>query len=263
MDQNSPSSQHVPALTVADFGAIPKGKGYGLVPTFPFRLADVKPGPKALYASLCSNASPQGIVWRSLTKLATEFGTSKRQVQRWVNDLEQAGLIARLGWEGKAIRFLVIRDEAGRQWAKQEFVRNAVQRRTVAIRHARAGIAARWPSTKTPMSQEPDMHVTASATSMSPKHNLPNKTYLTGKNARQGETSADAGAARKGLWGLKRLDRSERMEEVQSAINALADRIGWEAMGEMTSDAIAADLLALLDIRLTPSEVSAFLGSAS
>ncbi len=247
---------------MADFGAIPKGKGYGLVPTFPFRLTDVKPGPKALYASLCSNANPKGIVWRSLTKLASEFGASKRQIQRWVNELEQAGLIARMGWEGKSIRFLVVRDEAGCQWARREFVKNAVERRTVAVRHARAGIEARWRSTETSMSPEPDMSVIASTTSMSPKHNLPNKTNLTEKMARQVETRAGTGASRKQLWGLERLDHCKRAEEVQCAINALADRIGWEAMGEMKPEAIAAGLLDLLGVRLTPAEVSTFLGPA-
>jgi len=244
---------------MADFGTIPKGKGFGLVPTFPFRLPDVKPGPKALYASLCSNASPKGIVWRSLAKLAEEFKTSKRQVQRWVNDLELAGLLVRMGWEGKSIRFLVIRDQRGQQWAKEQFVKNALERRAAAIPHAKAGSEARWPKAATPVSSEPDMGVSDNATPMSPKHNLPNKTILTGKKACQEGAGGTSGASRGQAWGMKRLERSKRAEDVQNAINALADRLGWDVMCAMTPEAIAADLLRLMDVRLTPAEVCTFL----
>lgn len=244
---------------MADFGTIPKGTGFGLVPTFPFRLPDVKSGPKALYASLCSNASPKGIVWRSLAKLAQEFKASKRQLQRWVNDLEQAGLLVRVGWEGKSIRFLVIRDQAGQQWAKAQFVKNALDRRAVAVPHARAGHQARWPKPATSVSLEPDVDVVKGATPMSPKHNLPNNTILTGKGARQEEAGGPSGASRGQVWGLKRLGQSKRAEEVQNAINALADSLGWEVMCVMPPEAIAADLFRTLDVKLTPAEVRAFL----
>ena len=244
---------------MADFGSIPKGKGFGLVPTFPFRLTDVKSGPKALYASLCSNASPKGIVWRSLAKLAEEFNASKRQLQRWVNELEQAGLLVRIGWEGKSIRFLVVRDQAGQQWAKAQFVKNALDRRAIAIPHARAGHQARWPKATTTVSLEPDTGVGKAATSMSPKHNLPNNTILTGKGARQEEVGGPSGASRGQVWGLKRLEQSKRAEEVQNAINALADRLGWDVLCAMTPEAIAGDLLRLLEVRLTPAEARAFL----
>lgn len=244
---------------MADFGTIPKGKGFGLVPTFPFRLPDVKPAPKALYGSLCSNASPKGIVWRSLAKLAQEFEASKRQVQRWVNDLEQAGLLVRMGWKGNSIVFLVIRDETGRQWAKAQFVKNALERRAIAIPHAKAGNVARWPKSATSVSSEPDTDVRVGATPMSPKHNLPNKTTLTGEKARQEGAGGPSGASRDRVWGMKRLDQSQRGEDVQNAINALGARLGWDVLFMMTPDAIAADLLRLTGVRLTPAEVRAFL----
>ena len=73
---------------MSDFGKIPKGLGFGMMPKFALRLPNVRPGPKALYACLCTNATPDGLLWRSLTMLGKEFGMSTRQIQRWVNDLE-------------------------------------------------------------------------------------------------------------------------------------------------------------------------------
>jgi len=61
------------------------------------------------------------------------------------------------------------------------------------------------------------------------------------------------------VWGLKRLEQSKRAEEVQHAINALADRLGWDVMCAMTPEAIAGDLLRMFDVRLNSAEVRAFL----
>ena len=150
---------------MADFGKIPKGERFGLIPAFVSRLRDLKPGPKALYASLCTNASAEGRLWRSLDRLAEEFGVSRRQIQRWLNELEAAGLLVRFTVPRKS--FLVIRDPAGREWAKRTNLASVIGRRMVFAKPGRAGAVARW-SGGTSASKQNDKGVAHSATPMSP-----------------------------------------------------------------------------------------------
>lgn len=240
---------------MTDFGKIPKGTGYGMVPKFVFRLADVLPGPKALFASLCSNASPDGLLWRSLTKLGKEFSVSTRQIQRWVNALERAGLIVRMGWKGTSNRFLVIRDEKGIPWAKREAAKNIVARRVT--KHSRTQVATEpcSPPTATPMSPDVDMDVTLDATPMSYKHNLTNENKRTDQIARQGESRAGGASSHSKTWGLKRLNQGQRAEEVQTALNA----IGWDTLDAMSTEQIITVLEHSYGLRLTAAEVRVFL----
>ena len=100
-----------------DFGRLPDGQRFGLVPAWVLKLPDVPPGPKALYASLCTNADEHGRLWRSLARVAAEFNVTKRQLRRWVSDLAAAGLIVR-NWGGIPPNYLVARDPEGRAWAR-------------------------------------------------------------------------------------------------------------------------------------------------
>jgi hypothetical protein len=79
----SPSSD----FGALDFGALPEGQRFGLVPAWALALSGLKPGPKALYASFCANADAHGHLWRGVTRVAGEFAVSRRQVERWLNDL--------------------------------------------------------------------------------------------------------------------------------------------------------------------------------
>ncbi|MEQ9446751.1 MAG: helix-turn-helix domain-containing protein [Rhodospirillaceae bacterium] len=240
---------------MSDFGRIPKGEGFGMVPKFALRLPNVRPGPKALYACLCTNATPDGLLWRSLTMLGKEFGVSTRQIQRWVNDLESAGLLIRMGWKGKTNRFLVIRNENGMPWAQREAVKNIVTRR---VRRANQTEVS---STKitTPTSPSDDTPVIQNMTPMSDKHNLKNENELTDKIARQRETEAGSCAPNRGMWGLKQLNQGQRAEDFQNALNTMGNSMGWDALAETSPERIAAELSRLHGIRLTPSEVRAFL----
>ncbi len=221
---------------MADFGKIPKGERFGLIPAFVSRLRDLKPGPKALYASLCTNASAEGRLWRSLDRLAEEFGVSRRQIQRWLNELEAAGLLVRFTVPRKS--FLVIRDPAGREWAKRTNLASVIGRRMVFAKPGRAGAVARW-SGGTSASKQNDKGVAHSATPMSPKHDLPNKTNSTKEGARQ-EGARDAGRAPNAhTRGLRRLNTNSHGPAVQEALNRLADAIGWDSVGMLDPREIA------------------------
>ncbi len=244
---------------MANFGRIPKGTGYGKVPKFIFRLPGVRPGPKALYCSLCTNASPEGILWRSLTKLGKEFGVSTRQIQRWVNHLERAGALVRMGWMGTSNRFLVIRDEKGVPWAKREAAKNIVARRVTRSSRTRTAEDSCLPATTTPMSPEPDIEVVPAATPMSHKHNLTNQNKLTNPLARQGESNARAFTPNSKTWGLKHPKQEKRAEEVQSALNAMGASHGWEILAAMSTEQIATELARSHGLRLTEEEKRLFL----
>lgn len=240
---------------MSDFGRIPKGTGFGLVPKFALLLPNVRPGPKALYACLCTNATPDGLLWRSLTMLGKEFGVSTRQIQRWVNDLESAGLLVRMGWKGKTNRFLVIRDENGIPWAQREAVKNIVTRR---VRRAnQTEVNSTTDTTSTSPSE--DMRVAQNTTPMSHKHNLKNENNLTDKIARQRETEAASCTSNRGMWGLKQLNQGQRAEEIQNALNAMGNSMGWDALANTSSEQIATDLYQIHGVRLTPTEIRAFL----
>ncbi|MEQ8508076.1 MAG: helix-turn-helix domain-containing protein [Rhodospirillaceae bacterium] len=240
---------------MSDFGKIPKGAGFGLVPKFALRHPNVRPRPKALYACLCTNATPDGLLWRSLTMLGKEFGMSTRQIQRWVNDLESAGLLVRMGWKGKINRFLVIRDENGMPWAQREAVKNIVMRR---VRRANQTQVS---STKimTPTSPSDDTHVGQNTTPTSYKHNLKNENNLTDKIARQGETEAGSRAPNRGMWGLKQLNQGQRAEDIQNALNVLGNNMGWDLLAQTSPERIADKLLQLHGLQLTDSEIESFL----
>lgn len=241
---------------MSDFGKIPKGKGYGMVPKFALRLPDVRPGPKALYASLCTNASQEGLLWRSLTKLGEEFGVSTRQVQRWVNDLESAGLLVRMGWEGKTNRFLVVRNEAGLNWAQREALKNIVTRKV-----KKSGQETLDTTTST--SPEHVTRATLTTTPTSHKHDPTKQNKPTDQFARQGETKAGSSAPNKGMWGLKGLNQGERAEDVQKALNVMGNSIGWDVLAQTSPDQIAEDLYQLHGLRLTASEIRSFLAPST
>ncbi len=122
-----------------DFGRLPDDQRFGIVPAWVLKLADVAPGPKALYASFCTNADEHGQMWRSLERVAAEFGMSKRQVRRWVRELEDAGLIV-CNWSGISTNYLIVRDPAGRAWAQSIKDEAAARRKaTCEDTHVREG----------------------------------------------------------------------------------------------------------------------------
>ena len=117
---------------MSKFGAVPEGERWGAVPAFPLKLTSLKPGPKALYAALCTNADKFGVLWRLLARLAVEFDVSRRQIQRCVNDLEAHGLLVRIGKHGRSEKFIVTSDPAGVAWAQIKGLKAVVSRRAVA-----------------------------------------------------------------------------------------------------------------------------------
>lgn len=243
---------------MADFGALPKGEGYGLVPRWVMCLPDVKQGPKALYASLCTNASPKGILWRSIDRLAAEFNVDRRQIQRWLNELEAAGLIVRFSMPRRS--FLVIRDPGGRDWARRENLKSVTQRRAVFASCGREG-ARRKKELATPASCQNDTHVVQNATSTSPKHDLTNKITLTDEAARQDGGRGTGGAPNPQPYGLKRLNPNPKSEIIQGALNRLADQIGWERVGNIDARQLAAGLAATNPGAFTETEAMAALSS--
>jgi hypothetical protein len=226
---------------MADFGAQPQ-KNYGIVPCWVMKLTDVKPGPKALYASLCTNADTQGRLWRSLDRLAIEFDVTRRQVMRWINDLEASGLLVRFTLPRKI--FLVIRDPDGRDWARKTNLVSVANRRAVFAKLGKEGANKRW-HCATPKSQSADKNVQAPATPMSPKHNLLNKPILTEEKALQERVGGANGAPKGRLHGLRRLNSSPHAEAAQEALNRLGAEIGWDAVWALqTQQRLAARLVA-------------------
>lgn len=240
---------------MSNFGKIPKGKGFGIVPKFALRRPDVRPGPKALYASLCTNASPDGLLWRSLTKLAEEFGVSIRQVQRWVNDLESAGLLVRMGWKGKTNHFLLIRDEEGVTWAQREALKNIV-RRKVKKSEQTASDSSDTATSESHLCVSDD---TKSTTSVSYKHDLTKHNNPTDQSARQRENRAGTSAQNRKTWGLKSLCQGERAEDVQIALNAMGNSVGWDVLADKSPERISEELYKIHGLRLTAAEIRSFL----
>lgn len=246
---------------MSDFGKIPKGVGFGMVPKFALRLPDVRPGPKALYASLFTNASPEGILWRSLTKLGEEFGISTRQVQRWVNDLERAGLLVRMGWEGKTNRFLVVRNEAGLNWAQRESLKNIVDRK---VRRSEQ-TASNSVDAATHMSSTHDGDDVTTTTPASHKHDPSKQNKPTNQSPRQEkiESGSGASAQNKETWGLKCLSFGERAEEIQTALNTIADSPGWDVLATMSPTRISEELENFHGLRLSTKEIRSFLAPST
>jgi len=216
---------------MGNFGEVPKGAGFGIVPKFVFRLTDLKPGPKALYASLCTNANKPGQLWRSLDRLAQEFGVTRRQIQRWLNDLEAAGLLVRFT-KPRDI-FLVIRNEAGTNWARSQNLKAVSARRLIFAKRGREGARKRWEAA-TSASPPKDTAVAAPATPMSPKHDLQNKIPLTKEVARQerGEGPHRAQSARP--FGLKRIAPNPNAELIQEQLNQLVFEVGgWDVFAAL------------------------------
>jgi len=219
---------------MADFGRIPKGERFAMVPAFALTLSEVKPGPKALYASLCANASEKGLLWRSWKRLGEELGVSKRQIQRWVFDLERLGLVVRMGWRGHVPLLMVIRDQTGRAWARATSVKNVIARRAKSAAHGRDGALKRWEEEGTNVSSVSDADVPKTTSPMSSKHNLPNKNFLTKEGARQEGERSGGRASKIGLCGLKRLAPSPNAAAVQERLNELAAEVGgWEIFLDM------------------------------
>ncbi len=227
---------------VANFGRRPPKARFAMVPAFVLALPDVKPGPKAVYASLCGNADKNGHCWRSLNRLAEEFGICRRQLQRWLNDLEKAGLLVRLFLEGRR-RFLVVRDPEGRNWARTTSLKTVSARRAVAAPHGKAGAEARNAMRETPLSHPTDADVAKGVTPVSPKHDLQNKTSLTKEGARQEGGRRTGWSTPPGLRGLKRMGEA-KANVVQGALHALADSLGWENVCSLTREELVAKLAA-------------------
>ena len=66
------------ATTTPDFGKLPSGERFGLVPAWALKLGGVSPGPKALYASFCTNADEHGQMWRVLPAVYTFLAQDHR-----------------------------------------------------------------------------------------------------------------------------------------------------------------------------------------
>jgi hypothetical protein len=234
----------------ANFGACPK-KGFGIVPRWVMQLADLKPGPKALYASFCTNADVHGRLWRSQNRLAAEFNVTRRQIQRWINDLEAAGLLVR--FTAPRSSFLLIRNSEGRDWARKTNLVVVSQRRLVFVDSGRAGALKRWHKTTT-VSCADDISVQAGATSMSPKHNLSKNINLRKETARQEGVRGEGSTHNERLYGLKRMNPNAHGPAVQSALNCLADQIGWISLGNLEPRQIAARLAAENDGAFTEAD---------
>jgi len=228
---------------MVDFGAVPEGERFGLVPAFVLRDSGVKPGPKALYASLCTNADAKGVLWRSIDRLAGEFAVTKRQIQRWINDLEAAGLMIRLTRRDQKSVLLVIRDPAGRNWARQQNIKTVISRRIVAVPYGREGARRKNEQVTTPTSSKHDTIVMEAATPMSPKHNLLNMTPLTDQRARQKGAGSITERHNRDLYGLKQIEANEKGELIHATLNALAEQIGWEAVLGLSSNLLVARLV--------------------
>jgi len=243
---------------VADFGSVDTKAGFGMVPKFVFRLPELKPGPKALYASLCTNADPHGLLWRSLDRLAAEFSVTRRQVQRWLNDLEAAGLLVRLTKPKN--RFLLIRKEAGRDWARRMNLQTVSARRLLFTERGREGARKRW-GVATQKSPTKDAEVAAPATLVSPKHDLPNKISSTKEVARQDGASGSSRATNGRTYGLKRLNQNPNAEFIQEKLNeVVAEAGGWNAFAALPADQMVARLSGRCGAGIHEQEIKVALG---
>ena len=240
------TTSHLPAK--ADFGRLPDGQRFGLVPAWALKLPGINPGPKALYASLCTNADEKGHLWRSTARVAAEFAVTRRQVQRWLNDLEAGGLLVRL-WRGASPLYMVVRDPAGRDWAQIENLK------AVAARRKGAKL------TMTPVSHPGDMDVVESATPMSPKHNLLNTPCLTDGqgSARESEDGRKTQPPR--VDGLCARAHHPHAASIQEQLNDLALEIGgWERLLAFSADERVELLAARCGADVPRSEIKAALG---
>jgi len=226
-----------------DFGRIPKGERFGLVPAFALALPDLKPGPKALYASLCTNANEKGHMWRSWNRLAKEFNVSRRQIQRWFFDLEAAGLVTRIGWHGRSPRLMAVRDPKGRDSIRLANLKNVIGRRAEFAEHGKEGARRRWKEGATSETPKSDASVPKVETRMSPKHNLPNKPPLTKEVARQERVPGAVVPPQQRSYGLKRLNESAETMAVRAALRELADKVGWATILQLNPQELTAELL--------------------
>jgi hypothetical protein len=242
---------------VHSFGAQPT-KNYGVVPKFALTDPNVPRGAKLLYALLCTFASQDGIVWRSLDKVAQELCLSKRQVQRAANDLEASGLVVRIGFHGRCVKFQVIRQIEGISWAKSKNLGNVINRRGAFAAHGKRGAEARYDrkNTATLVSPMNDTHVPERATPMSPEHNLTNKTTLTNQAARQESKKGSQSTIAKTALGINRLNRDPEGAEVNEALCRLAQNVGgWEAIAKIPPAELAALLKSHFELSFSPSQI--------
>lgn len=248
---------------MADFGRIPEGERFAMVPAFALTLSEVKPGPKALYASLCANASEKGLLWRSWGRLGQELGVSKRQIQRWIFELERLGLLVRMGWRGSVPHLLVIRDKSGCGWARKFSVKNVVARRMKSATHGRDGALKRWKEEDaTPVTSVGDAGVAIPTTPVSPKHYLPNNITLTKERARQERARGAGGASDRRMYGLKRLERNPNADVVQEKLNQLVEDVGgWIMFLELADSERVKLLTAKCGQGVSQKEIKAAVGA--
>lgn len=104
-------------------------KWHGRVPAFVVKDGSLSRSARWLYADLCCHADDKGLCRRSLERVAEQEGVTTRGVQKWIAELEAAGLIVKTNDPGTMGCFRVIRDPEQIPSAKVTNLRNVVARR--------------------------------------------------------------------------------------------------------------------------------------
>ncbi|MGY0791849.1 helix-turn-helix domain-containing protein [Azospirillum argentinense] len=95
------------------------GQPFAIVPADVLEDKSLSRNARWLFAILCRHADPDGYCHRSMTKLAAQEGCHKRALQKWMTELETAGLVMKLTDRGKVGAFRVVRDPANREAAQR------------------------------------------------------------------------------------------------------------------------------------------------
>ncbi|WP_188261973.1 helix-turn-helix domain-containing protein [Azospirillum tabaci] len=150
------------------------GQPYAIVPADALEDKSLSRDARWLFAVLCRHADPDGHCRRSMTKLGAQEGTSTRSLQRWLSELEVAGLVMKLNERGKVGAFRVVRDPAERSAAQRQNQATVTARREEFGAYGRKGAQCRYTrdravtSPLTPLSPSRDVAVASPVTATSP-----------------------------------------------------------------------------------------------
>ena len=248
---------------------------HGRVPAFVVKDGTLSRSARLLYADLCCHADDDtDVCRRSVRRVAEQEGVSRRTVQRWLFELEAAGLIVKLNDVGKMGCFRVIRHADKANSARVTNLRNCVERRARYGEYGRKGAAKRAEKHTqdaegvTPMSPPRDTDVTGTGvTPMSPEHSHHQHTRGTEEGGSPADTlpAPVAPPPERAGSGLRNIGDclqggGSRIggESLALARKAVADRAGgWSSVIELP-DSVVDDLASRhLKGTLTDTEIQA------
>lgn len=119
------------------------GQSFAIVPADVLEDKSLSRNARWLFSILCRHADPDGHCHRSMTKLAAQEGCGTRALQKWMAELEVAGLVLKLSERGKVGAFRVVRDPAQREAAQHHNLRAVAARQAEFGEYGRKGAAER------------------------------------------------------------------------------------------------------------------------